>query len=342
MKLSMLVRSVIALVATFFYVSNVFSQEIVLKAKYQDNREVFWKDVFLAGDDAVFYFVDKNKNIAEIKQCTWYFDIYKSRDFHNVLEQKNGNEYYFKLNKELTEKIKDSKRIVFDGDDSVYNFARIRCKGESESGEQFDQMFIIYLNYLPPMPKMEIIDATWISYDEEWDIYDHITVTVRCKTDRTDKYLVLGIPIDLEGGYRLYLDFEDGKDIHTFNMSTSLDLIESLSAINEYGTTYGSTYYNFHKFIKEKDSADDVPVAEESSNRTKCKIHPNPVGKTLYVDSEHKSIKGFTISNASGMIALRENTFKTDINVEHLTAGLYFLAIEFDDNRKEIVKFLKE
>ncbi len=69
------------------------------------------------------------------------------------------------------------------------------------------------------------------------------------------------------------------------------------------------------------------------------KLYPNPVNNTLNVSSD-KKIKKIEIYDALGRVIYTENNPSSTINVEQLDAGLYSIAIIFDDNRI-VKKFTK-
>ena len=69
------------------------------------------------------------------------------------------------------------------------------------------------------------------------------------------------------------------------------------------------------------------------------KLYPNPVNNTLNVSSE-KKIKKIEIYDALGRIIYTENNPSSTISVEQFEAGLYSIAIIFDDNRI-VKKFTK-
>jgi hypothetical protein len=69
------------------------------------------------------------------------------------------------------------------------------------------------------------------------------------------------------------------------------------------------------------------------------KIYPNPVNNTLNISSD-KKIDKIEIYDALGRVIYTESNPSAAINVEQLEAGLYSIAIIFDDNRI-VKKFTK-
>ena len=70
----------------------------------------------------------------------------------------------------------------------------------------------------------------------------------------------------------------------------------------------------------------------ENTEVNNLKIYPNPVNNTLNVSSD-KKINKIEIYDALGRVIYAESNPSSTINVEHLEAGLYSIAIIFNDNR---------
>lgn len=77
----------------------------------------------------------------------------------------------------------------------------------------------------------------------------------------------------------------------------------------------------------------------ENTEINNLKLYPNPVNNTLNISS-NKKIKKIEIYDALGRVIYTENNPSSAINVEQLEAGLYSIAIIFDDNRI-VKKFTK-
>ena len=70
----------------------------------------------------------------------------------------------------------------------------------------------------------------------------------------------------------------------------------------------------------------------ENTEVDNLKIYPNPVNNTLNVSSDKKIVK-IEIYDALGRVIYAESNPSSTINVEQLEAGLYSIAIIFNDNR---------
>lgn len=51
--------------------SNVYSQEVMIKGKYPDSKNVYWNDIFLMNGAATFYLINTDLTPVELEQCTW-------------------------------------------------------------------------------------------------------------------------------------------------------------------------------------------------------------------------------------------------------------------------------
>jgi len=85
--------------------------------------------------------------------------------------------------------------------------------------------------------------------------------------------------------------------------------------------------------------ANCTPLIIEDSEINNLKLYPNPVNNTLNISSD-KKINKIEIYGALGRVIYTENNPSSVINVEQLEAGLYSIAIIFDDNRI-VKKFTK-
>ena len=74
-----------------------------------------------------------------------------------------------------------------------------------------------------------------------------------------------------------------------------------------------------------------TPLIIEDSEINNLKLYPNPVNNTLNISSD-KKIKKIEIYDAIGRVIYTESNPFSAINVEQLEAGIYSIAIIFDDN----------
>nr|MDA3890668.1 T9SS type A sorting domain-containing protein [Salinivirgaceae bacterium] len=91
--------------------------------------------------------------------------------------------------------------------------------------------------------------------------------------------------------------------------------------------------------------SDDPPpegwVAIHESISASCKIYPNPVENTLYIDAE-SMISNVSIYTLSGVLLenISVNSLKASIDVSAFTAGIYLIAVKALDYNM-VLKFNK-
>lgn len=79
----------------------------------------------------------------------------------------------------------------------------------------------------------------------------------------------------------------------------------------------------------------------EISVKNNIQIYPNPVANVLKVSLENGQISSLKIFNTSGKL-IHENTSKNEINLEHLTSGVYFLQVSTENGEIFNKKILKK
>lgn len=81
---------------------------------------------------------------------------------------------------------------------------------------------------------------------------------------------------------------------------------------------------------------------EEITNLNELVVHPNPATGILYINNKVKANE-IEIKNALGSVVYKSNSNNNDVNeidIKHLSEGIYFLKISINSNSK-IIKFIK-
>lgn len=115
---------------------------------------------------------------------------------------------------------------------------------------------------------------------------------------------------------------------------------------NDYQGNY-KTYYFVDAVCVTTDPADCAelePVSvEEADLQTVIKVFPNPATSTLFIETAH-SINNYYISDITGRMVLNNVDFaySNEIDVSHLSRGLYVLVLQFENEQPQSVSFLKQ
>ncbi len=78
----------------------------------------------------------------------------------------------------------------------------------------------------------------------------------------------------------------------------------------------------------------DIPEYQQSSkpNSVAANIYPNPASQSIRIESSAGSLDRITIFNARGQEVLTSTSLNGSINVSHLNKGVYFVAIQGNNN----------
>ena len=112
------------------------------------------------------------------------------------------------------------------------------------------------------------------------------------------------------------------------------------------------TVYSLMIFMNDWKTTTPVTVSIVTTDLEKdnvIKVFPNPVENDLFISSEGKnSVKEIFIYNITGeeiynkdYVLRQNNDFTITIDVSNYEKGIYFLKIEYEDNRTIVKKFVK-
>jgi hypothetical protein len=83
-------------------------------------------------------------------------------------------------------------------------------------------------------------------------------------------------------------------------------------------------------------------VSEISKNNLNLSVYPNPFTNTIHFDPISNAISQIIIIDLSGQLVLKTNYIgEKDINVSHLTSGIYLLMLVNNNGEKQMIKIVK-
>lgn len=87
-----------------------------------------------------------------------------------------------------------------------------------------------------------------------------------------------------------------------------------------------------------------LDAVDQLDKNIKMVVYPNPVSTILSIDLDSKgeALKDVTIYNEQGQIIKSLKATGLHINVEDLSAGLYYLEVNLGDSYRPMVKFIKQ
>lgn len=83
-----------------------------------------------------------------------------------------------------------------------------------------------------------------------------------------------------------------------------------------------------------------LSVEDVKQGKTKITLYPNPASETVFIKSEQKT-KSVQLFDATGKMVVNV-TDKSEIRVQHLTAGVYFVRITLADGSQSSHKLIKK
>jgi hypothetical protein len=85
------------------------------------------------------------------------------------------------------------------------------------------------------------------------------------------------------------------------------------------------------------------PVSIEEISSTNMLVFPNPANTSIQVQSEFK-ITDLNIYDVSGKLLFKSNASPIDkeLNISHLSKGLYILVVQFENGTEQNVSFIKQ
>lgn len=283
----------------------------------------------LLDDSCAFHIVNRLGEKINPKICKWSFEV----------ESEKGN--YVKVESESTENygividdlsyISNIKRYNVANDSSTYYQGRVVFEGEYQ-GESLKIDKVFYLNLLPAVPTVKVLDITWADYDEEWHIYDEGYMTIQVNNCRSDFIFVMHFDITLTAALTFFfepdIDYEKGIGLLPFYDG---DGRFCFSAGNSSGFVDGDTIYT-SKVVTSISSVkmDNVP------------FYPNPVRNVLYVQEEMNNIFPVSIYDCKGRLVKYVGEIVNHIDVSNLSEGVYFVSYnDMSANNKQTFKMIK-
>ena len=290
----------LALILVFTYSCDIYAQAEYILSGTVIKPSVSSLDKYgalLLNDSCAFHVVDKTGRRVIPDVCKWNFGV----------EAKQG-------------------RYTVQNDSSTYFKGKVTFEGEYQGRKiQLDKEF--YINLLPSIPKVKVLDVTWSNYDEQWNIYDDGCMTLQVNSCRAediasiekDKYTYVTLityfepVIDAEKGIGL-LEFYDGDRYFVF------------SAVNFSGVVTGKdTLWN-------SKVATSIPAVKVES----IPFYPNPVRDVLYVYDGMDAIFPVSIYDSKGRLVKYVGIPMNNIDVSNLVEGIYFVSYKDQSSEKKL------
>ena len=141
----------------------------------------------LLDDSCAFHVVDNLGKIINPNVCEWDFGVEIEQGNYVKVKDAVSLDYGIVINSLAGYGHSDPKyrRYTIENDSSVYFKGKVTFSGEYQGQKiQLDKDF--YINLLPSLPKVRVLDVTWSNYDAQWNIYDDAYMTIQITSDRME------------------------------------------------------------------------------------------------------------------------------------------------------------
>lgn len=227
------------------------------------------------------------------------------------------------------------KRYTIENDSSVYFKGKVTFSGEYQGRKiQLDKDF--YMNLLPSLPKVRVLDVTWSNYDAQWNIYDDAYMTIQITSDRMENIYCLEQDVSFTG-----------HAMSSF-FTADIDARKGIGLLPFYDgdRCFRFFSYNFSGTVECEDTLYTAKVATSIPPSIKMKnvpFYPNPVENVLFVQDGMSDIFPLSIYDSKGRLVKYVGVSMSEIDVSNLMQGVYFVLYRNKSSQgKATFKMMKE
>ena len=309
---------------------------LFVSGRYENGKTVNRGDFFMLNDRCNFYIQDENGNKKDLTSCLWRFECL-DKDSVYIVEKEitGGNTFDFLLDDLHVVNPHSLKQIKSEDDNSVLFRARISCAGQTDSGENFDLSFPVFLNLLPSVPGINVVK--FISISGKNDSFPGLVepddfffcLELSMSSDRTDYHVC--VMKEYDGPYIYSVSWNvpvpENFKLDTYYWSGTDYMAIFISAVNKFGFTTAESYT-----FTESDLATGLA---DIDNEQGIMLYPNPFSDAFYIKGECGNIENLTVTDINGRTVKVLNEVKTPtIQVADLPSGMYIVSIKQKQNLK--------
>lgn len=107
-----------------------------------------------------------------------------------------------------------------------------------------------------------------------------------------------------------------------------------------YSTTFNGITFAFPQKLYQFTDPNQPILSTLKNNIETLKIHPTPTSDKLYINSK-KEVQNISIYNVFGEKVYAINSHQKELNISHLSKGIYILRIQFEDRKSTVKKIIK-
>ena len=148
----------------------------------------------------------------------------------------------------------------------------------------------------------------------------------------------LTTPVELEGPARFWMQVD--TDALGWEAASQNAIGLTCAVKNDGSNQQWNIHWSEYEMVYTLEGECTVLSTGEVFRKT-AGIYPNPVNDVLTVQSL-KNIESYAITNMEGRKMKNSNSGFKNLNVAHLTPGVYLLTLKYDDQSVETIRFVKK
>ena len=290
----------------------------------------------LLDDSCAFYIVNDLGKIIIPDICEWNFGVEVEQGSYVKVKGSVSTDYGIAINSlaGYGSSGPKYKRYTIENDSSVYFKGKVTFSGEYQGQKmQFDKSF--YINLLPSMPKVKVLDVTWSNYDDQWHIYDDAYMTIQVNSDREESIYSWEQDVSFKG------------HIISSYFTADVDPEKGIGLLPFYDgdRCFRFFSYNFSGTVECKDTlwTSKVATSIPAIQMKDTPFYPNPVRDVLYVKEEMSDIFPLSIYDSKGRLVKYVGVSMSEIDVSNLMQGVYLVLYRNKSSQgKATFKMMKE
>ena len=293
----------------------------------------------LLDDSCTFHIVDRLGQVVIPDICKWSFGV---KEFFGEGYHNNGvaggisADYGMGIHKSGfgRQGLHPQYRIyTLENDSSTYYQGKVIFEGEYQGKTiRLDKVF--YINVLPSLPKVKVLDVTWSDYSEQWGgIYD-------------DGYMTLQINSSRAASIVCYEEEDNSSAVFETYFEPTIDEERGIGLLKFH---YADHYFTFRacNFSGCVDNKDTLWVSAVTSvldiKEYDVLFYPNPVKDMLCIQETATDIFPLSIYNVMGCLVKYIGIPTATVNVSSLPNGVYFIQYRnMKDKSRSSFKMIKE
>lgn len=276
-------------------------------------------DTFLLNIFWRFFIQDEAGNEKNLTACVWRLECLDN-DSAYIIDRGTSHNTFGVLLDDLHIDPKLLKKIKAENNSSILFQAKITCVGQTDSGEDFDLSFPVFLNLLPSVPTVNMSEITPPSsihgFSVKLSVYSDRADTYDCSLKEYDGTYTTTTILQIQDPANFICLFDAYVDSITV----------AFTAVNKFGNSSSGRYK----------IPSPLTGSTEINNAIDLSFYPNPFSDVLYIKGEYKAIEKLIVSDADGKtVKIINRVEMPEIPVADLPQGIYLITVSQKQHSKD-------